>query len=70
MDVLGLLSSEFACSRLFRAVGWRSGVRCPRCGSCRVNGMGTMGRGLGATSVRPVGRPSMIRLEPYSAILG
>jgi len=47
MDVLGLLSSEFACSRLFRAVRWygsrsiksHGGYRCGLkryfCRSCR-----------------------------------
>jgi len=38
MDVLGLLSSEGACSGLFRGVRWVGGVFCPRCGSGRVKG--------------------------------
>ena len=46
MDLLDLLSSEDACSGLFRMVRWRSGVYCPKCGSRRVKGHGNYGRGL------------------------
>jgi len=46
MKTLGLLSSEEACSRLFRRVRWRNGLHCPRCGSGRVKGHGNYGRGL------------------------
>jgi len=36
MDVLGLLSSEDACSGLFMGVRWVGALCCPRCGSGRV----------------------------------
>jgi len=56
MDVLGLLSSEFACSRLFRAVRWRDGVYCSKCGSCRVMGHGNYGQGLRRYLCKACGR--------------
>jgi transposase len=56
MKILGLLSSEEACSRLFRMVRWRNGVRCPRCGSGRVKGHGNYGRGLKRYMCRACGR--------------
>ena len=40
---MDLLSSEDACSGLFRMVRWRSGVYCPKCGSRRVKGHGNYG---------------------------
>jgi len=46
MSVFSLLSSEFVCSRLFRAVRWRGGVYCPRCGSRSINGHGRYRYGL------------------------
>jgi len=46
MDVLGLLSSEIDCSRLFRGVRWVNDVYCPRCGSRRVKGHGNYMCGL------------------------
>ena len=68
MDVLDLLSSEFACSRLFRAVRWRGGVYCPKCGSRSIKGHG--GVVLNAISVGLVGGCLTIRQAPYSTILG
>lgn len=46
MNVLGLLSCEDACPRLFRMVRWTGGVYCPRCGSGRVKGHGNYGCSL------------------------
>jgi len=56
MDVLGLLSSEEACSRLFRSVRWGDGVYCPRCGSFRVKGHGFYKYGLKRYFCKACGR--------------
>jgi hypothetical protein len=56
MDILDLLSSEEACSRFFRAVRWRDGVRYPRCGSGRLKGHGNYGRGLKRHFCKSCGR--------------
>lgn len=56
MRLLDLLSSEEACSRLFRNVRWRNGVYCPRCGSRRVKGHGNYGQGLKRHKCKVCGR--------------
>ena len=67
MDVLGLLSSEFACSRLFRLLG---GVYCPRCGSRSIKSHGRYRYVLKTISLSLVGGRLTIRQTPYSNILG
>jgi len=57
MGLLDLLSSEEACSGLFRMVRWRSGVYCPRCGSRRVRAMETMGGALTLKTAIPKDQP-------------
>jgi len=41
-----VFSSEFACSRLFRAVRWCGGVYCPNCGSRSIKSHGRYRCGL------------------------
>ncbi|MGC8948490.1 MAG: transposase [Thermoprotei archaeon] len=40
MEILTLLSSEEACSKLFRTIRWQNGIHCPRCSSRIVKGHG------------------------------
>jgi len=61
MDVLGLLSSEVVCSRLFRAVRWVFTVLGVALEMLRV--MGDIGVVLKDTSVSLVRGLSMIRLR-------
>ena len=56
MNVFDLLSSEVACSRLFRIVRWRGGVYCPRCGSRGVKGHGKYRDGLKRYFCKSCGR--------------
>ncbi|MGC9069592.1 MAG: transposase [Thermoprotei archaeon] len=46
MKILTLLSSEEACSKLFRTIRWQNGIHCPRCGSRIIKGHGDYGYGL------------------------
>ncbi|MFH7859571.1 MAG: transposase [Candidatus Aenigmatarchaeota archaeon] len=46
MNVFDLLSSEEACSRLFRSIRWVNSIHCPRCGSIKVKGHGNYKRFL------------------------
>ncbi|MEM3587884.1 MAG: transposase [Candidatus Jordarchaeaceae archaeon] len=56
MEVLDILSSEETCSKLFREIRWRDGIRCPRCGSTRLKGHGNYGEGLKRYRCKTCGR--------------
>jgi hypothetical protein len=70
MDVLGLLSSEFACSRLLGLLGGVVAFTALSVVLEVLRVMGDIDVVLSATSVGLVGGGLTIRQAPYSTILG
>jgi transposase len=56
MDILDLISSELACSKLLRTIRWENGIYCPRCGSRTVKSHGNYKQGLKRYKCKTCGR--------------
>jgi transposase-like protein len=56
MDILDLISSELACSKLLRTIRWENGIYCPRCGSRTVKSHGNYKQGLKRYKCKACGR--------------